>query len=864
MSDSAHPLTLADCWAKTDPTTGLPALSVRDHCINVGATGAVIASRLPESLERLLPACAALLIAGHDLGKISPGFQLKSPAWATKWKAALRLEPTDRYEGRHAALSQKYFAGLESKPTRWLIALGGHHGKYLSATARPITGLDGGEPCFTPLRNELFAELAKAFGRSDFQTQIDKGAQLHWFTGMMIFSDWIGSNVTWFPLTPEPTTNALATTSAARAIDEIGSHRHAVRPALGFGDLFGFPAPRPLQKTLIDTVDSPGLYIVEAPMGDGKTEAALAAAYRRWTEGGERGLYFALPTQLTSNRIRNRVGQFLENIVADPSALALVHGSAWLTNNCIQPLLPSTPTATEEPDHSASANRWFSDSRRSMLAPFGVGTVDQALMAILPVKFSALRLFALGGKVVVIDEVHSYDPYTSALVDRAVAWLLEVQCTVIILSATLTAARRASLVEAAGAIETAPSSAYPLITKIPTGSKHAESIEIRGPAPTPKTIHIQIEPADDPSWLQTAAAAAEQGACVLVIRNTIALAQQTLRDLKTHCRDLGIEFGLIHSRFTQRDRDANEHLWMDRLGKSQACRPTRAILVGTQVLEQSVDIDADILITDLAPTDLILQRIGRLHRHERPRPDGYSTPRCLILRPPVDWNADVKTLEGQLAPHHFVYPPISLHLADQVWSSRDNVALPTDIRTVLEASSRVPDSLPDGLAHLKRDFDELVERQKTVALSKTPFDVTVDDLEGTETRWRMQPTAHLVLLAATPATSGLRITVAFPSSATVTFTNGVFDFPLARELNLHAIRVPRYLVRELLPTQPGWLKQHLPDGIIAVVDEFHQVSPCRGPDAHAYTFSYHPETGLTHERANVGDSPMFDDDESWY
>ncbi len=394
-------------------------------------------------------------------------------------------------------------------------------------------------------------------------------------------------------------------------------------------------------------MDSPGLYIVEAPMGEGKTEAALAAAYQRWTTGDERGLYFALPTQLTSNRIHERLGRFLANASEAASSFVLAHGNAWLTDKRVSAILPSVAGKEEG---AAAANLWFSDSRKALLAPFGVGTIDQALLSIVPARHSALRLFGLSGKVIVLDEIHSYDPYTSALIDRLVEWLLPLGCSVLILSATLTRARRAEIVAAAGAAESASSSAYPLITKVPTGSSVAETLEIPNASPRSLSIDIEHLPAASEGWLTRAVSAAESGACVLIVRNTIALAQETYRLARSRCRDIGIRFGLLHSRFPQFQRDRNESDWMELLGPGNEGRPKGAILVGTQVVEQSVDIDADLLISDLAPTDLLLQRMGRLHRHERLRPVGFESARCLILQPEVDWEADRKRIIESLGP----------------------------------------------------------------------------------------------------------------------------------------------------------------------------------------------------------------------
>jgi len=228
-----HPsLKLENCWAKTD-SSGLPAMSVRDHCLNVGAVGKTILSLLPEALDLLLPAGAILLIAGHDIGKISPGFQLKSSLWRQEWQLLLNLDAAGTYETSHAKVSQKVIASLYSKPPRWLMALGGHHGKYLCSDARPFAGIIGDEH-FSDLRSALLEFLKANFGQLPPEEKIEKGARLHWFTGMLIFSDWIGSNTTWFPAHDNSFDLATAEQRARTALKEIGWHQRSVRNQLSF------------------------------------------------------------------------------------------------------------------------------------------------------------------------------------------------------------------------------------------------------------------------------------------------------------------------------------------------------------------------------------------------------------------------------------------------------------------------------------------------------------------------------------------------------------------------------------------------------------------------------------------------------
>ncbi|RYG23483.1 MAG: CRISPR-associated helicase Cas3', partial [Burkholderiales bacterium] len=363
-----------------------------------------------------------------------------------------------------------------------------------------------------------------------------------------------------------------------------------------------------------------GLHLVEAPMGMGKTEAALWAAAKLVAASKSSGLYFALPTQLTSNKIHERVAAFLVNALPAESyaTLALAHAASWLENPATFRIAASPAEAGDKID-SAAARTWFT-SRRALLARYGVGTIDQALMAALPVKFAALRLFGLAGKVVVLDEVHTYDAYTAKLLDRLIGHLLALRCTVIVLSATLTKSRRRELLRiAAQEIPNLPDD-YPLLSSCETGGT-VKSVPIPYPDDLP-SHDVSIRRIDLPDsslpepLLEEIHDCARQGQRVLVIRNTVALAQETFAALRLE----GLDCGLLHSRFPFHARnghpdpalrdmefpDGREAKWVSRLGKFGPPRPG-CILVATQVAEQSLDIDADLLITDLCPADMLLQ-----------------------------------------------------------------------------------------------------------------------------------------------------------------------------------------------------------------------------------------------------------------
>ncbi|KAF0093310.1 MAG: CRISPR-associated helicase Cas3 [Puniceicoccaceae bacterium 5H] len=861
-------ISLQDFWAKTDEM-GQPALSVRDHCLNVGAVAEVLRDGLPPALRAQLPDGAVGLVACHDVGKISPGFQLKSPVWARTYGGLCRTVAA-AYQPNHSltgfdALFSHY--SREGKAPAWLLAVGGHHGKYLIVRLQPYEEAPSGQEVFVTHREQLIRELVAHFGALPTETIKPKSPRVHWFTGFMILSDWIGSSPEWFPLNePEALTREVALDRAQRALADLGWARRDVKAGQSFTEIFSPDPvrqpfqPRPLQQTLLESVDAQGLYIVEAPMGEGKTEAALALAYARWSEGEERGLYFALPTQLTSNRIQERVERFLQRVVAEPSVVALIHGSAWLSER------RSTVVQPREDDNTLSAHQWFSDNRKNLLHPFGVGTVDQALLAAIPVKFAALRFFALSGKVIVIDEVHSYDPYTSVLLDFAVSELLQCGCTVVILSATLTRQRRAELVQAAGAKEESPVDSYPLITCVRSGETTATSIPVAGASPRQLTVVLeQADPAAE-DWLRDAVEAADQGACVLIIRNTVALAQETYRLAKNGCRE-GTECGLLHSRFPQFAREINEERWTDKLGPSAENRPRGCILVGTQVLEQSLDIDADLLFTDLAPIDLIIQRLGRLHRHRRARPVEFETARAVVLQPTVPWEASPEEALKALGPSAYIYPPWSLYQAQRICQAWNQIQLPSDIRKWLEASSVEPDTLPAAAKAFLEEYREARRKQRNVASAQQRFSGDVKDDES-RTRWGKDDAALLVLARSVKSLPAGQTQVVLLDGSEHRVEHGRrFDFELAKALHRNAVRVRRYLLKGAEPASGlPWLGLHIDGAFLALCTrDSLDCEVVAAAEALQHDFSYSPELGLHYFKKEQAGPTAYDTEEpAWF
>lgn len=880
-------------WAKTIDGDR-PGLSVRDHCLNVGCVAEALIALLPAAVCDLLPDGVVTLVALHDVGKISPGFQRKCASWLAKFEREGLAAAWGQGEKNHAAVSHAILGHwLNQDRAGYAIAAGGHHGFFVHHELLPFIGESGrtlaaelSDSMFAPPRENLRKLLAEVFG-FDLPTRPlsrKDEALIVFLTGFTTFADWLGSNEDFFKpdaatyATPLPIAAATkaARDRAAKVMSWLRWGRTTIAAGLEFHQLFSFPS-NGIQKALVELAARPGLFIVEAPMGGGKTEAALAAAYRRWTAGdGERGLYFALPTQLTSERIFDRLESFLARALAASDLATLVHGSAWLRAKRVLEIHPASPESNaanggEQPaEYARDARRWFASSRQALLAPFGAGTIDQALLGALPAKHCGLRLFGLAGKVVVLDEVHSYDRYTGSLVDRLVADLMRLNATVIVLSATLTAERKRGLLRSAGVGEAAlprmsPEDEYPMITCALRDEDGAWNATVKDVPweDAPKTVTLDHRAADDRKIWAEAGDAARAGACVLIIRNTVALAQQTWRRLRGELREGGPPVALLHSRFPRWRRDALEDRWIAALGKIGP-RPAGCLLVATQVVEQSVDIDADLLITDLAPTDLLFQRIGRLHRHSLPRPAGFTEPTAVVLHPPLGAGMSERELKAAFGPSGFVYPPYVLWRSAQQWRG-ESVSLPRDIRRWIEATYEpAAHATESGVAALLEAWMKKNEKLSAVA-AKRGQRLTAHnqrDEEGVFTRWNNQPTADLVLLMEAPeriaGSHAWSLRLLDGETVTIPYE---WSFPAACAIHRNVVRVPAYAVRDWRMPEHRWLADYLEAGVVGIISGGAIVPASE--IAQACLLHWHEEEGVRIEK-NLQAPPAAEPDDGWW
>ena len=414
-----------------------------------------------------------------------------------------------------------------------------------------------------------------------------------------------------------------------------------------------------------------------------------------------------MPTRLTSEKIYERLNSFLSRTLppAENRNALLIHGEAWLNWTLEQP-----SDSAENGAVNANPDSWFQSAKRALLAPFAAGTVDQALLSIVNVRHSALRAFALAGKVVVFDECHSYDAYTGELIAVLIQSIRKWGGTVIILSATLTAEAKRKFLGETTSGPLSSCSSYPLIT-IAEPEKPLEFIEFQ----PEKTDTVKIRhTGDDSAAMREALEHALRGEQVLWIENTVFGAQNIYKQLA--CGPQGIEVGLIHSRFPAFLRREQESKWVDLLGKNGADnrRKHGRILVATQILEQSVDVDADFLITRLAPGDMLFQRIGRLWRHEKlntVRPQQAKREMLLLIPEECSDPAKIQENVRVLLP----YDPYWMLRTCEIWKEMNEVHIPDDIRPVLEKIYQDRPEESEIMARLKQKMIQRRDHEKYLA-----------------------------------------------------------------------------------------------------------------------------------------------------
>jgi CRISPR-associated endonuclease/helicase Cas3 len=396
--------------------------------------------------------------------------------------------------------------------------------------------------------------------------------------------------------------------------------------------------PRQVQVLVDRLPASSGLTLIEAPTGSGKTEAALAYAWRLLEQGLAESIVFALPTQATANAMLDRMEVLASRLFSAPN-LILAHGNARFHGTF--KAIRDQGRNLQGDDAWSQCCQWLSESRkRAFLGQIGVCTIDQVLVSVLPVRHRFVRGFGLGRSVLIVDEVHAYDAYMYGLLEKVLNAQARVGAPAILLSATLPDSQKRQLLTSYApnaSLPEAPDAPYPLVSWVAGEQRQTFDLTDR-PDQQPPARHVFLDrrytdaAEPDQALLTDLIRAADQGAQVCLICNRVDVAQRSYQQLRASAPP-ECDIQLFHARFTLHDRKAKEARVLADFGKSGA-RDRGRILVATQVVEQSLDVDFDWLVTQICPVDLLFQRLGRLHRHQRDhRPAGFGKPRATVLLP---------------------------------------------------------------------------------------------------------------------------------------------------------------------------------------------------------------------------------------
>ncbi|WP_337188087.1 CRISPR-associated helicase Cas3' [Phenylobacterium sp.] len=685
---------LTDYWGKARP---IPAFGPRwhplaYHSLDVAACMLAMLAARPAWLEAVAAASGSLareearlrlvvVAALHDLGKFADNFQQKVPEVREALQPDLAQKRSLDGHGDVGAAMLDQWSGRPRRLQTWLLAAFAHHGAPVRDPRVPTQAIALDDAMSEASRSDAFAfadTILDLIGQPD-DSRARGGEWL--VAGLVVLADWIGSNQeAWFPYADPVLDLAaywdLAQARARKAVSEAGLAEAAVATGLDLDVLLQTPSiATPLQAwAAAEAPDTgPHLYILEDFTGAGKTEAALLLAHRLMRAGAGEGLYWALPTVATSNALYGRLEHAYRRLFAEGSepSLALAHSARDLHAGFQASIGragdslygPDRPAGLDGQDISAEAAcaAFVADDRKkTFLAEVGVGTVDQALLSVLPVRHQSLRLAALCRRVLVIDEVHAYAPYEARAVERLLDFHARHGGSAIVLSATLTRAQRRRLagIYDRSCAEAVLEAAYPLVTRVSGGAVSEQPLQA---APRGGRRDLPVRRFDTPEDVEAELLArAPTGACGVYVRNTVTDAMETFGRLRAMAPE-GVRVDLFHSRFTLGDREAIERRVLAAFGKSSAPADRAGrILVATQVVEQSLDLDLDYMATDLCPMDLLIQRAGRLHRHvHRPARPG---PELWVVGPPAADDADRSWYERVLPKASRVYPD-----ASQLW-----------------------------------------------------------------------------------------------------------------------------------------------------------------------------------------------------
>ncbi len=756
-------------WGKAKPQDcgGAQFHLLPYHCLDVAAVGlqylrrapafrGFLGSRMHVYDELAQEQWIAFWLAMHDLGKFSESFQSQRPDLFKKLRGRLP-DASKVYTLRHDSLGMLFWNdkleryavenrwfGLSTKAcvhglNYWVSAVTGHHGQppepqpcgrwknHFHWQDDPLAIFQ-----FTDDLRELIFEGREASTPTTLEPEAFERASQElswWIAGLAVLADWLGSNTDYFAYRADPDDPlplreywAHAKEQAKVALDHSGVLLLHGGGALPFQSLFPkITTPSPLQSWAATTELSSGpqIYLLEDVTGAGKTEAAIFLAHRLMATGQADGFFIGLPTMATANAMYGRIARVYARLFAGNASLVLAHGQRNLVEAFAESVIPSGPTADDDQqvDESASirCNAWLADhNKRALMAPAGVGTIDQALLAVLHSKHQSLRLLGLFRKVLVVDEVHACDAYMQGILENLLVFHAAAGGSAILLSATLPQRMKQALLRAfaagcqSGAPVLASQSAFPLVTSWHSARPDdTEETPIATRKDVQRTVAVNYL-TEESSVEAVIDAALAAGQCVCWMRNTVADALDAFALFRGKVP--AEKLILFHARFALRDRLRIEGRILDLFGQgSTASLRQGQLVIATQVVEQSLDADWDVVVSDLAPIDRLIQRAGRLQRHVRDRHgerlqdpearDQRGEPRLYVFgpqwtdRPPADWFKTTFRKAANVYAHH-----------GRLWLTAKALqagrfAMPADARNLIEGVFGGDSEIPEALEH---------------------------------------------------------------------------------------------------------------------------------------------------------------------
>lgn len=733
-------------WAKTDKEKIKPHPLIC-HMIDVAMTAQTLWDEsLPDGIRSRMAVAIGkdILSAGrifsfwaglHDLGKASQCFQQKYPPAVSELKAEGLDFLNLTLPCLHGHISNKTLRPLLVEetclPDEWArrvaLAVGGHHGEWPTKLQAYSSPPQTGGKKWDAVRRQLFLRLKEIIDPPRISppelSEVERNAFFTLLSGFVSVADWLGSMEEYFQPNPGYVDLEAYASKAQgishQALQENGwTGWNPPQAPIALVDLCHVASPRPLQQAVINLAEQlsvPGLVLIEAPTGEGKTEAALYLADHWAYTLKQRGAYIAMPTMATSNKMYQRVAKVLRDRYSGESFVGyhLLHGNAVLEENEGVPKFTKIFADQQNANGNVGAASWFTKQKRGLLAPFAVGTVDQSLLSILQTPHFFVRLFGLSHKTIIFDEVHAYDSYMDTLFFHLLKWLRAVDASVVILSATLPEITRRNIIEAYTGLSLPelPAAEYPAIT----WTDGAAPQTISFPAATPRSLWLERINRDPEIIAKRLELELASGGFAAVLCNTVDRAQKVFKVIREHELVPEEDLHLFHARFPLESRNKIENLVGDRFDNRLPIDSPRrkSIVVATQVIEQSLDLDFDLMITDFAPVDLLLQRAGRLHRNpnRNNRPEPLRKPRLLMAMPSEDNGIPCfDEADAQIYDRYFLLRSYQALLGCQ------KIEIPGDTRPLLEAVYGSEDHMPGLISHefqqtISTAFDTMEEKQ---------------------------------------------------------------------------------------------------------------------------------------------------------